>query len=1079
MPSDSADIHLFLSNRLENLAEALIHQQSRLELGPLVTDTILVQSRGMARWLNLFIANRLGIQMNTSYLYPRALIDELLSGLFSESDPPSFLSFSSKGLFWRIYQGLPTWSSNAEALVLKRYLEAETASGKFLRRYQLAHKLAFHFEQLQLYRPDLIAHWEREKNSRDWRPFIWNSLHYDTPAIPLPALLAQGKERLKQIDQTPGSWPKSLHIFGISSLPPSFLNFLKDVSQWIPTSIYLTQPSPLYWGDLVSRKKQLKKNPDDSLYSGHELLGSFGKQGQDFLNTLIDEEIFTSEDSEKFSPPQDGNLLGKIQSDLYQINTPLTEKKESPLDESFVVKVCHSPKREIEVLKDELLRRFQNEPDLSPDEIIIMAPNIEAYSSAIQSVFGDTDRSAQDHLPYSIADHSTRTSSPVAHSILAFLDLLDSRFTANDVVNFLSIPVVSDRFGFQETEWSQIRTWIHGTAIRWGIDSNHRTEVVGTSFEEYSWDHGINQLVAGYLIHPEKESDWSPLLPYPDMEGDAINLLDRLLEAWLFIKQHHSLANATLRTSAWLQTIREVVFYLFNSTDAITDDCQLLLDLLSDLRLEIEELEVDDPITLKIIRSILEDRLSQDYQAGSFFSGSMTFCSLKPMRNIPAKFIGLIGLSENAFPRRDLKSEFTQFPDGSRPGDRSLREDDRYLFLESILAARDCLYISYTGIDSQTLEVQPASILVEELLDSLVDHYEVPGSATIRDAVVTKEPLQAFSPNNFQHSCPRSFSLQNLEAANALIGDKLDYETLGTEAISLEDESPDLAALTTFQQFYRNPCRFWLSNRIQLEFPYQESQIENSEPIESDGLSEFQWGETILAHPEILSGEHRYLLANVLPVGGLGDVALDRVSPSAQRMLEESRLAQSSDRRSIHLDIETASLRIQGTLADVGDESYIKTRFGKIRGVDFLSTWIEHLCLSATQKNDSRVTSLIGRDDRVTFTFEKHAIECLNLLGELFIEGQRTPIPFFTETAYLFAREAILPNKSRLSPIQKAEREFTKYPESGYGQPGESFEQAIQLCFPDPSVVTTGAFEEYALNVFGPAIRNQYGLVDE
>lgn len=1074
----STDIQLFLSNRLEDLADRLIRELALQRKSPLDMDTVVVQSRGMARWLNLRMAEKLGIQMNTRYLYPRAMIEHLLAGLIPDYDSLNHFKFSTNGLFWSIYKSLPGWSSQPQAGILKDYLKSDSLPNGFLRRYQLAMKLSSYIDQLQIYRPDLISNWEKNKPGNNWNSFIWRALTSEPNPPSLPSLLSCGRILIDEDVDRPDSWPDNLHIFGVSSLPPQIVGFLKSASQWIPISLYLTQPSPLFWGDQPSKKKQIKSQPELSQPEGHGLLGSLGKQGQDFLNTLIDSEIFTNDQSELFRPPVNTSLLTELQNDLYWVNAPPLNKKEVKVPEGIKVCVCHSPKREIEVLKDELLRRFQKDPYLTPDQIIIMAPDIEVYAPAIHSIFGSLDYSSKDYIPYSIADHSTRSSSTVAYGILSLLDLLESRFTASEVINFLSIPFISLRFGFQQQDWMVIRDWIQETNIRWGIDAEHRKQSSGASFDEYSWSRGIDQLIAGYCIHPDSVSHWDSIKPHPNIEGNAAASLNRLLDAWQFIRQYQPLASEILTVSQWLQSIGEMVEFLFRSLDSLEEECQSIIQMIADIKRESKQANCDEPMSLKVVRAIFLDRLSGDYQAGSFFSGTITFCSLRPMRNIPAKFVGLIGMNENAFPRQEYGTEFTQFPDGRRPGDRSTRDDDRYLFLESILAARDRFYISYTGIDNQTLAEKPASIVVEELLDTMEDYYRIAGQSSIRAVVYSRETLQAFSPVQFQCPDPRSFSSENLEAAKALTGKPKEYGTFQIGSVHLAVESPVSLPLRFLQQFFKNPCRYWLNQQLDLGFPFLENSFEDSEPLESDNLSQYHWGELLLRHPEILAGKNEYLLRESMPVGALREVAFQKVLPEVEKMAAQLSLLSHEDKATAHFDIQLPAMAIQGAIRGVTENSFIKVRYGRIRGFDFLATWLEHLCLCIQSGNESFTTHFLAKEDSFSFQYTVNAFNQLSELTELFREGQQRAIPLFLETAFLFSKEKVLPNRSRTSPAEKALKEFSKGNDTAFGMEGEGSDPYIRMCYPDSEIILSPEFENHALRAFQSPLLNAKGYLN-
>ena len=90
-----------------------------------------------------------------------------------------------------------------------------------------------------------------------------------------------------------------------------------------------------------------------------------------------------------------------------------------------------------------------------------------------------------------------------------------------------------------------------------------------------------------------------------------------------------------------------------------------------------------------------------------------------PMRSIPFKVVCLIGMHDAAFPRASLSGGMDLMSKRRELGDRSRRDDDKYIFLETLLAAKERLYISYAGQSPETLKASPPSVLVSSLIDAL------------------------------------------------------------------------------------------------------------------------------------------------------------------------------------------------------------------------------------------------------------------------------------------------------------------------------------------------------------------------
>ncbi|WP_150322595.1 exodeoxyribonuclease V subunit gamma, partial [Enterobacter hormaechei] len=64
-------------------------------------------------------------------------------------------------------------------------------------------------------------------------------------------------------------------------------------------------------------------------------------------------------------------------------------------------------------------------------------------------------------------------------------------------------------------------------------------------------------------------------------------------------------------------------------------------------------------------------------------------------------------------------------------GDRSRRDDDRYLFLEALISAQSKLYISYIGRSIQDNSERFPSVLVQELVDYIGQSHYLAGDEAL------------------------------------------------------------------------------------------------------------------------------------------------------------------------------------------------------------------------------------------------------------------------------------------------------------------------------------------------------------
>ena len=91
----------------------------------------------------------------------------------------------------------------------------------------------------------------------------------------------------------------------------------------------------------------------------------------------------------------------------------------------------------------------------------------------------------------------------------------------------------------------------------------------------------------------------------------------------------------------------------------------------------------------------MAEKLNENDTGMKFLVGKVSFCTLLPMRSIPFRVVCLLGMNDGDYPRRQTGNSLDLMQYHRQKGDRSRHDDDRYLFLEALLAAQDYFYISY------------------------------------------------------------------------------------------------------------------------------------------------------------------------------------------------------------------------------------------------------------------------------------------------------------------------------------------------------------------------------------------------
>lgn len=180
--------------------------------------------------------------------------------------------------------------------------------------------------------------------------------------------------------------------------------------------------------------------------------------------------------------------------------------------------------------------------------------------------------------------------------------------------------------------------------------------------------------------------------------------------------------------SQWQDALNAMIDALFGVVRDEDDKLQQIRDALDTLTEQAEE----QVLSIELLGLCLEQSLGTRTQHNRYFSGGVSICGMRPMRSLPFKMICVLGMNDAAFPRREQAQSFDGMAAQWRPGDPRKADEDRYLLLETLLCARERLYLSYTGKSLKDNSEQQPSVLLREFLDFVDLHYRLPFNETKR-----------------------------------------------------------------------------------------------------------------------------------------------------------------------------------------------------------------------------------------------------------------------------------------------------------------------------------------------------------
>jgi exodeoxyribonuclease V gamma subunit len=1077
----------FTSNCLENLAEALADVLRKSPAHPLAEEIIVVQSKGMERWVSMELARHHGICANVRFPFPKAFVYEVFQKAL-KSLPERFL-LDSRLVAWKIMKRLPACVRRKGFESLRNYL---AGSGDQLKRFQLSERIAETFVEYLTFRPEMILAWE-DKQEDHWQAVLWRELVKDDEH---GHGAGWGKAFLEAVTGgavDKAAFPERVSVFGISALPRFHMQILAAMARFTEVNLFLMNPCKAYWGDIVSdweMEKGLAKESGrelsiDELHfeKGNSLLASMGRLGRDFFELVG--EFDCEEEITAFHEPGEETLLSCIQSDILNLRdrgqNGDTKKLVPAREGSIQIHACHSPMREIEVLYDWLLDRFEQDAGLMPKDVLVMMPDIETYAPYIQAVF-DVPADEARRFPFSIADRSVRQESEIVDTFLSIMDLCESRFGSSRVLSVLDSPAVQRRFGLCETDLEAVRRWVDETGIRWGIDVASLSALGLPAFGENTWRAGIEKLLLGYALPGQDEQLFRGILPYDRIEGGEAGVLGRFVEfAEQLIRQVTALQEPRTLT-AWSDALTGVLDRFFLPEQDTESDVQVIRRTLRDLAATQELSGFDEKTDVRVIRHHLQQRLAREGFGFGFITGGITFCAMLPMRSIPFKIICLVGMNGDAFPRGSKRLGFDLITRHPRRGDRSRRHDDRYLFLEAILSARETLYVSYVGQSLQDNSPIPPSVLLGELMDYIEQGFEMPGE-TILECVLTRHRLQAFSPAYFKGDEKLfSYSEANCKAAEYLIEKRQEPTPFITKGLAEPEEAWKTIDLEQLCSFFGNPTKYLLNRRLGIHFEERGSILEEKEPFDIKGLEKYLL-EQKLAARRLSGGNLKAFFAverasGRLPHGTIGECVYETLCAGVRRFVEMTRPFMAAPRlEPLGVALDLSGFRVTGTIHAMDSRRLIQYRYAKAKPKDRLRIWIHHLVLNCTEAKDYPRTSMLialtpAGSEPAWAAWEYAPVEnskaLLTWLLETYWEGMMRPLPFFPLSSWEYAQGVLVRNKPEPEALNMARHRWTG---SDFFR-GECEDPYYQLCFNTQNPLDS-AFQQIAEKTFGPLIERE------
>jgi|GEM_PF-1478220 len=1019
--------NVYYDVKLEDLLQQLlVNFAENQPEDPLDSSFIVVQTEGMKKWISLKISEYFSVSANIKFFTPNSILDwasRKLVGIPAVAD--------KKYLTWHIFSILPNLLNENSFAPISQYLNPDRDGVKL---YQLSEKIADILDQYQVYRTHMMEKWESGiyvdqdnkplQNDYIWQAILWQQLSNDIKINRAKALIQLSNLNAEKFSGIPTNLSgKAISLFGISVLPPIYINIFEKLGKIFDIKMFTQSPTREYFGTenffYATDSDEVKDNVNPLIAN----MGKTGSQFFDFISHHID--YFNIQ---KTHTDNNRTLLSTIQNDIMSLKTPHQSSCSSD-DTSIVVNSCHSPIREIQVLYDQLIKYFEADSNLKPSDIVVLSPNIDEYAAYIDAVFG-TDSYGSIHFPYTIADRTLAEADSLSKIFLNILNLSHSRLKYSDIFQLLEKDVIHKSFNINQSEIEKLKLWSRKTNIKWGWDENTADAFRLPFYNDFTIASGLSRMHLSASVIPYNWEIFGDIASDLSIEGEYFELLGKFTKFTYLLHNYWYTLQNEHTSEQWHNILTGILNDFFTPSGANTEQISSAIGTFSNYT---QALLKDRCLSTKVVEEYFSSHLKNTVTTGGYLEGKITFCSIIPMRSIPYKIVCLIGLNDSTFPRINKPMEFDLMAQYPKKGDRSPKDSDRYLFLETLMSAREKLYISYIGQSIKDNSEIPPSPLISEILEYI-------NTIAPDSSVFIKHKLHPFSREYFTGDRQlKSYSKKNYSLA--AYTQKPEGKDASKDILRCNfknrlsaDVRIDLANLV---DFYMNPIRHYFVYSLET---YPEDLLGDNydtEPPKLDNLSktiinnnmlnELFYNDTNITPQRLFQ---YFRKKGDIPPANYGDfleVNSEHMVNAFAFKLNEYKQSFRQETVAVNLDVLNKNFLVSATLP-LSDKGQILFKTSTLKPKDKIRAWLHHVVLNyAIAKNslthiENVETFFYAEDCTLSFgnpSFQyrdkEHFLWLENYLKKiikLYLSGKSHPIALMPEFAYHYVKKL---NSNKLS----------------------------------------------------------------
>ena len=1042
-------LYVHRAERADRLVTALGDLLSTPLPDPFATEIISVPTPGVERWLSQGLAQRLGAAPGRSdgvcagvdFPSPRRLVARALAGSVDEEDSDPWQPYRA---VWPLLRVIDGCRGEPWAGLLWHYLGADGQSAdldplRAGRRWSTARHVAGLFARYAATRPTMIDSWSKGRDidasgsplplDRAWQAELWRRLRHEL-GVPSPAERVSAALARLRLAPESSDLPERLSVFGATRLAPDHLLVLSALADHREVHLWLAHPSPALWNSVKAAAQgkglhtmQMLRRSDDTTEAlvRHRLLAYLGRDVRELQLALAKvgpNAVDVHHQAPESTEP--ATLLGWLQSDIAG-NRPPHQDEARPLvahdDRSVQFHGCHGPDRQVEVLREVLVGLLADDPTLQPRDIVVMCPDIENFAPLIAASFGlDAPEAQAEHpghrLRVRLADRSLRQLNPLLALVSRLVTLADSRAGTSALLDLCAVPPVARKFGFSTDDLERLHDLVPRAGVRWGFDAAHRSRFQMGEFRQNTWAAGLDRLLLGVTMDETGQHFIGTTLPLDDVDAGDVDLVGRLAELVARVSLLTQACNTAQTLTDWVELFKQAIEQL--AAVPPTESWQLshAYHELGDLALATDQAG-DVALSLAEVSALLSDAFRGRASRANFRTGTLTVCTMLPMRSVPHRVVCLLGVDDGVFPRREPPDGDNIITGEEWIGDHNVRSEDRQLLLDAIMSAQERLVVIFTGADPRSGTDIPPAVPIGELLDALDGTACTEDGEAIRNKITTRHPLQPFDAANFTPGSlgpPTGFSFDHtgLRAARTALGERhTATPVFGPEPLPDRKDDAEVG-LSDLSNFFNHPIRALMSNRAGLRMTRPDATPDEQIPVSLSGLEAWDIGERLLRLR--MAGHRLDLLVEAewrrgyLPPRALGQKAIQNIGEQVEELVQTAEPLLTDRPAPYEVVADLGTVRLTGTVNVIGG-SVVHVSYSRLGAKHRLQAWLELLALTVHDPSRPWQAITIGRGgcSQLRAVDSIWAGKVLADLVDLRATGLREPIPFSPKTSAEYA----------------------------------------------------------------------------